>query len=417
MRGPGYKARNKIYLMNRTFDTGSRRSRELLLLSLSLFCYALGRPVLAADAPVTTAGRITNAVPGTAAVAIPITVTNFTNIGQLKLTMTFSTELNLLRFVSANSHPALPGMTVTYTEPALYLGQIVLAWTGPTNVSLPDGASLADLTFAYGAGTQILVWNTYDNYGTWDCLYARYETGLLSSLSDTPKALFYRDGIIADRTAPVTFAPVISNPAVGPLALPLVVHGFTNIGAISLSLDYDPAVIAYQGTYTVNPALAGSFGVGDNATADGKRQIRVSWFTYPTGVSLPNGSTLCTWNFIYLTNGTTTTLNWNDGGQGTFCEYADAPSGNFTPLIDTPTADYFKNGRVGLAPVRVLQITNAALGFATISWAPPASNFVLQETSNPSLTNWNNSPSGPTNPATVPITGPARFYRLLETGP
>ena len=56
-------------------------------------------------------------------------------------------------------------------------------------------------------------------------------------------------------------------------------------------------------------------------------------------------------------------------------------------------------------------------GFAKLWWTPPDSGFVLQETLNLSPANWNNAPSGPTNPVTVPITGPARFYRLLQTGP
>jgi hypothetical protein len=59
-----------------------------------------------------------------------------------------------------------------------------------------------------------------------------------------------------------------------------------------------------------------------------------------------------------------------------------------------------------------LVIILAAPGWATISWTPPTAGFVLQETSSLSPTNWVNSATGPTNPATVPASWPARYYRL-----
>ena len=61
-----------------------------------------------------------------------------------------------------------------------------------------------------------------------------------------------------------------------------------------------------------------------------------------------------------------------------------------------------------------LHITNAAPGFATIWWTPPTPGFTLQSTDSLSPTAWTNAPSGPTNPATVPATLPARFYRLFK---
>jgi hypothetical protein len=64
-----------------------------------------------------------------------------------------------------------------------------------------------------------------------------------------------------------------------------------------------------------------------------------------------------------------------------------------------------------------LHITNAAAGFATIWWVPPTPGFVLQSTDSLAPTNWVNAPSGTNNPATVPAAVPARFYRLLNSGP
>ena len=59
-----------------------------------------------------------------------------------------------------------------------------------------------------------------------------------------------------------------------------------------------------------------------------------------------------------------------------------------------------------------LEIIPAAPGWATISWTPPTPGFVLQETTSLAPTNWTNSPSGATNPITVPAVLPSKFYRL-----
>ena len=59
-----------------------------------------------------------------------------------------------------------------------------------------------------------------------------------------------------------------------------------------------------------------------------------------------------------------------------------------------------------------LAILPAAPGWATISWTPATPGFVLQETTSLSPSNWINSPSGATNPITVPAVPPAKFYRL-----
>ena len=61
-----------------------------------------------------------------------------------------------------------------------------------------------------------------------------------------------------------------------------------------------------------------------------------------------------------------------------------------------------------------LAIIPAAPGWATISWTPPTPGFVLQETTSLAPSNWTNSPSGPTNPITVPAVPPAKFYRLYK---
>jgi len=47
-------------------------------------------------------------------------------------------------------------------------------------------------------------------------------------------------------------------------------------------------------------------------------------------------------------------------------------------------------------------------------WTPSTPGYTLQSTDSLSPTNWVNAPSGTNNPATVPATLPAGFYRLIK---
>ena len=293
------------------------------------------------NAPVTMAGIVTNALPGAASVEIPVTVTGFNNIGKFTLTMTF--DNTRVHFASAATNPALPGMTVVYTPPAGNTrGTIVFTWTGASNLSLTDGASLANLTFTYVTGTSILSW-TY-SYGA-ICQYLRYVGGTLTPLTDSPQYLFYKNGGISNRGAPITYAPLITVNAPGPFTLPITVNNFTGIGAFTLYLEYDPAIITYQNTYTKNAAFGTAFAVGIIAGEGGKMQIVIQW--YGNSVTLDNGAALCTLNFTYpASNPNGATLTWYDVGPS--CEYSD---GQGDVLIDMPQSSYYHDGKV--APPQV----------------------------------------------------------------
>ena len=282
----------------------------------------------------TTTGTNTSATPGTNK-TIPVTVTGFSNIGQFTLTMTFDTTR--VSFVSKTTNSSLTGMTVTYSPGSGYhQGTLFFSWTGASNVSLPDGSILSNLTFHYITGTGILSWTSSV------CQYKSYVGGVLTPLNDMEKYLFYKDGGISYRGAPVTFAPVITIAAPGTVYIPVTVNGFTNIGALTLYLQYDPAIITYQNSFTPNASL-GSMSVGDISASGGYRQIVMQWSSNGyswNAVTLSNGSTICTLKFNYLTSGTSCALSWYDMGPS--CEYADTSD----VLIDMPTANYYKNGSV-----------------------------------------------------------------------
>ena len=59
-----------------------------------------------------------------------------------------------------------------------------------------------------------------------------------------------------------------------------------------------------------------------------------------------------------------------------------------------------------------LTIARATPGQALITWTPATAGFVLQENLSLSTPNWTLSPSGTTNPITVPASGPVKYYRL-----
>jgi hypothetical protein len=66
-------------------------------------------------------------------------------------------------------------------------------------------------------------------------------------------------------------------------------------------------------------------------------------------------------------------------------------------------------------PPPTLSITPASPGFVTISWTPATgTDWIWQERLSVDAGRWTNSPSGGTNPVTVPATLPARFYRLCK---
>ena len=61
-----------------------------------------------------------------------------------------------------------------------------------------------------------------------------------------------------------------------------------------------------------------------------------------------------------------------------------------------------------------LSITPLAPGQTRISWEPDTAGFVLQETSSLLPANWVNSPTGATNPVSLPVTIHTQFYRLSK---
>ena len=124
-------------------------------------------------------------------------------------------------------------------------------------------------------------------------------------------------------------------------------------------------------------------------------QYNLDWFKIAGGGGTSTGGVFCV----------SGTIGQSDaGGPMTNGQYS--VTGGFWALpvlVQTPDAP-------------TLFLTNVAPGFVTIWWTPPTPGFTLQSTESLSPTNWVNAPSGTNNPATIPATLPARFYRLFKSG-
>lgn len=117
---------------------------------------------------------------------------------------------------------------------------------------------------------------------------------------------------------------------------PITVVKCENVGAISLTLMYDPAVLTYDGFQNAHPALSiGNLVVNDNAGA-----VIVSWYTVGSiPLNILFGDLL---EIKWISTGGYSTLNWDLVTPG-YCEYADL-NANILPAT-------FVNGDVTVNPL------------------------------------------------------------------
>ncbi len=136
-------------------------------------------------------------------------------------------------------------------------------------------------------------------------------------------------------TAPVTWLPGIQSTPGTIISVPVKVTGFINIGAVSLTMLFDTAVL----TYIEGINSSGFPGMQSNNALPGK--IALGGTTTGDGITLPNNSTLYTINFLY--KGGSTQMTWWDYGPS--CEYTGPPG--YPVLPDIPQDTYYINGSVG----------------------------------------------------------------------
>jgi hypothetical protein len=333
------------------------------LLSILIIINLAQLTVISANAPVSSIGEIINATTTPSSTVVPVTVSNFFDIGAFTLTLNYQTSVITLTGVSM--HPAFTGVTINTTTP----GTVVLTWTGTAGISLPDNVHLFDLIFTYISGTSALTWNTS---GT-ACQYKKYQGGSMLVLNDLPKTSYYINGVVTNHAAPVTYAPVLQSEAPGNKTIQIRVNQFQNIGSLSLMVSYNPVVLTYQNTYTPNPAFTANFVVGNQPGPNGSNYLLIQWFGNAT--NLADSSVLVSLNFVFSTSSGTvnySVLNWYDNGPS--CSFTD---GQGNPLYDSRTSYYYKDGHVAsqVSPFTWMpSISNASPG-GTVPVAVKVNNF------------------------------------------
>ncbi len=281
----------------------------------------------AQNAPGTIAPQVLHPGP---TLTVPITVTQFNDIGAISLTLAWDPAIVHVTGVAPNA--SLPGFQADWTT---IPGRIVMGWYGSSGITLPDYSVLVEITFnGLVAGETDLTWT--DDGGS--CEYAAYDGGNYTVLNDAPTGDFYHNGHIAwQRPGPSTVAPIFCSEPGQDICIPVLVNQFMNVGSISLTMDYDPGVLTYQ---SISPAsIPGSWTFSGLAQNPGR--LVVGGYG-PAISSLPDGSVLYYACFHY--NGGTTQLTWYDDDQVS-CEYADGTT--LIPLADRPMTAYYINGQVG----------------------------------------------------------------------
>lgn len=139
------------------------------------------------------------------------------------------------------------------------------------------------------------------------------------------------------QNAPITIAPEQYANAGDLVVADVRVTEFNDIGAISLTLHYDPNVLIYQ-SFTSTPAFP-------DLTLDSPEPgtLIAGGFVSGgiSGISLPDSTALLSISFLF--QGGSSALTWSD--NGTSCEYSGPPP-TYATLTDSPQSVYYQNGFV-----------------------------------------------------------------------
>jgi len=263
-----------------------------------------------------------------ASVSIPITASDFVNIGSYNLKLSYDPTIITPTAITPSIN--LGGNFVSNIS---ITGEISVGWYVFPGVTLPNNSLLFTIDFIkVSPGTSTLVWID-DGYS---CQY-NDENG--NALNDIPTSDFYFDGAVTflSMDAPYTIAPDISACQTSVINLPVKVSLFNNIGKLSLNLQYNANTMTFQSFYNdsgfpdllISAATPGTVLVSGLAPVGG------------AGISLADSSILFTLYFNY--SGGFTGLNWFD--DGTSCEYSGPPPA-YNVLNDNPQSSFYFPGSV-----------------------------------------------------------------------
>ncbi len=200
---------------------------------------------------------------------------------------------------------------------------------------------------------------------------------------------------LTGRDAPVTTGGSVASCANIPIVIPVTVANFTSVSAISLRLDFNPALLTYVGYSNINSSLNGMF-INMVPVSPTLSKVMIS-FTSIIPKTLTDGSKLMDLTFTIIGDNPTLQFN-NTASGGIDCEYADETS---NPMVDIPTENFYINPVItNLTPALpgpVLGPAGACLGtqqsyYVTglpdiiYTWSVPSGWFILSGQNTDSIT-------------------------------
>lgn len=157
-------------------------------LPLSSYYFDGSVTFLTTNAPVTTAPVI-QAMPASV-ISIPVTVSNFTNIGSLVLNLQYSSSV--LSYQGFTNDSGFPGLAIDGSAPGTVTAAGQLTTGLASGFTLPSNGVLFTLHFQFSSGSTNLTWS--DN-GT-SCQFTGYPT--FNILNDVPANIYYINGSVTE---------------------------------------------------------------------------------------------------------------------------------------------------------------------------------------------------------------------------
>ena len=215
-----------------------------------------------------------------AAVAVPINVANFNDVGAMTLKITYNPAV--MSYTSISGAPAGVAFTVNGTTP----GTINLGWF--------DATAITPLNI--GSGTLVTLNFTYIS-GTGSYAFSAADCEIASGIGTVYTVTYQGGSLYAASNTRITI-PNVQPPAVGAaVSMPVNVVNFDGVGAITLKITYNTAKVTYLGV--ANAPAGVTFTVG--STTPGI--LNLGWFdaTGVTPLTIASGK-LVDLRFTYLAN-------------------------------------------------------------------------------------------------------------------
>lgn len=306
--------------------------KTILSLLLTVIICLNNYQLSAQNAPITT---IDDNVGYSDTAVVALRVTGFSDISVCDLKLIYDPEITTVKSVSLG-----PGVLQTFFVSDFEVpGSILLSWFYFQGFTIPEDSIFISITFeriTYGYSAI-----AFDNSLPNNCLWGDANS---NELNDIPYSTYYIDGSVTFKMvdAPITVLPDIEDcPGSTSIDIPATVSAFNQIGAFTLTLQYEASVFSYE-SFT-NDSGFPDLEVIENSPGT----IIIEALSDATeGITLANNTVLFTVHFN--NQGGSTGLSWLD--IGTSCEYL-GPAPAYEPRNDSPQSLFYINGSFTELPV------------------------------------------------------------------